>query len=237
MGGTRIGRHPRPLAQALRPFSGAAKPHLLSKDDFIGKNPGLKLVHQRTLGDGIYPPVKPKGELTGSDIPKLLKDEDFATIKAMILNLKEKPELVSSLLQQLAGIDFQKHDCEDLVVLLHSQVQACTLSSLNYSYLLRHACQHKQKLVAQLIMESTLFGVALDEQTCLMLSLWTQVDVMARKGITFNEKNQLHNWLQMILQSTKDEQSQDYIRGMCQAIAKPSSLNQTQPQQQTGRRT
>ena len=46
---------------------------------------------------------------------------------------------------------------------------------------------------------------------------------MAKKGITFNEKNQLNNWLQMILQSTKDEQSQDYIRGMCQSITKPSA--------------
>ena len=57
---------------------------------------------------------------------------------------------------------------------------------------------------------------------------------MAKKGITFNEKNQLHNWLQMILQSTKDEQSQDYIRGMCQSITKPSAASSSL---QEGRRT
>ena len=100
-------------------------------------------MHKRTLGDGIYPPVKPRDELAASDIPKLLKDEDFASLKAMILNLNNNPALVSSLLQQLSGVDFSKHDSEDLVVLLHSRVQASSLTSLNYSYLLRHACQHK----------------------------------------------------------------------------------------------
>ena len=100
-------------------------------------------MHKRAIGDGIYPPVKPRDELAASDIPKLLKDEDFASLKAMILNLNNNPALVSSLLQQLSGVDFSKHDSEDLVVLLHSRVQASSLTSLNYTYLLRHACQHK----------------------------------------------------------------------------------------------
>lgn len=95
----RIGVRPLNLAQALRPFSGAAKPHLIGEEDFLSKNPGLKLVHTRAIGDGIYPPVKPKNELAASDIPKLLKDEDFASLKAMILNLQDNPALVSSLLQ------------------------------------------------------------------------------------------------------------------------------------------
>ena len=56
-------------------------------------------MHKRAIGDGIYPPVKPRDELAASDIPKLLKDEDFASLKAMILNLNNNPALVSSLLQ------------------------------------------------------------------------------------------------------------------------------------------
>lgn len=44
-------------------------------------------------------------------------------------------------------------------------------------------------------METTLLGVALDEQTCLMLVMWSQVDVMVKKGVTFHEKNQLNAWL------------------------------------------